>query len=68
MLFTTDIVGAARAPEDPHNIFLSEPLAPIMKFHTRANAFACASCYSILFYVMQVFKKALPVEGRVRYD
>ena len=35
MLFTADIVGAARATEDPHTICLSEPLAPIMKFPTR---------------------------------
>ena len=35
MLFTTDIVGAAHAPEDSHNICLSEPLAPVMKFPTR---------------------------------
>ena len=38
MLLPTDIVGAARAPEDPHYIFLSEPLAPIMKFPTRVVA------------------------------
>ena len=35
ILFTADIVGAARATEDPNNICLSEPLAPIMKFPTR---------------------------------
>ena len=34
-LFTTNIVGAVLAPEDPHNICLSEPLAPTMKFPTR---------------------------------
>ena len=34
----TDIVGAARAPEDPHNLCLSEALAPIMKFPTRVPA------------------------------
>ena len=34
-LFTADIVGAARGTEDPHNICLSESLAPIMKFPTR---------------------------------
>ena len=35
ILFTADIVGAARATEDPRNICLSEPVAPIMKFLTR---------------------------------
>ena len=35
VLFTTDIVGAAHAPEDPHNICFSEPLSLIMKFPTR---------------------------------
>ena len=34
MLFTTDIVRVANAPEDPHNICLSEPLAQTMKFPT----------------------------------
>ena len=34
ILFTADIVRFARA-EDPHNICLSEPLAPIMTFPTR---------------------------------
>ena len=34
ILFTANIVRAARATEDPHNICLSEPLAPIMKFPT----------------------------------
>ena len=33
--FTVDIVGTARATEDPHNICLSEPVTPIMKFPTR---------------------------------
>ena len=37
VVFITDIVGAARAPEDQHNFCLSEPLAPIMKFPTRAR-------------------------------
>ena len=37
ILFTTDIVGAARAREDLHNICLSEPLPPIMKFPTRVK-------------------------------
>ena len=36
-MFTADIVGAARATEDPHNICLPEPLAPIMKFPTRVK-------------------------------
>ena len=35
ILFTADTVEAARATEDPHNICLIEPLAPIMKFPTR---------------------------------
>ena len=34
-LFTADIVGATRATEDSHNICLSEPLAPIVKFPAR---------------------------------
>ena len=37
VLFITDIVEAARAPEDPHNICLSEPLAPIKKFPARVR-------------------------------
>ena len=37
-LFKPDIFGAARAPENPHNISLSESLAPIMKFNTRVLA------------------------------
>lgn len=32
--FTVDIIGAAHAPEDLHNICLSEPLALIMEFPT----------------------------------
>ena len=35
MMFTTDIVGPARAPEEPHNICLSETMAQIMKFLIR---------------------------------
>ena len=37
MLFIIDIVGAAHAPEGPHNSCLSETLAPIMKFPTHAQ-------------------------------
>ena len=37
VLFTTDTVEAAHALEDPHNICLSETLAPIMKFPTREH-------------------------------
>ena len=32
LLFSADILRAARAAEDAHNNCLSEPLAPIMKF------------------------------------
>ena len=35
--FTADIVGAAHDTEDPHNICVSEPLAPIMTFPTRGT-------------------------------
>ena len=35
------IVGAARATEDPRNICLSEPLAPILKFPTRTTVGKC---------------------------
>ena len=41
MLFTADIVGATRASEDPHNICLSEPLAPIMNFPTIRETSLC---------------------------
>ena len=34
ILFTANIVGAARATKNPHNICLSGLLAPIMKFPT----------------------------------
>ena len=35
LLYPVAIFGAASAPEDAHNICLSEQLAPIMKFPTR---------------------------------
>ena len=39
VLFTTDIFGATHVPVDPHNICLSEPLAPIMEI------FACVTVH-----------------------
>ena len=48
--FTADIVGATRAMEDPRNICLSEPLAPIMKFPTHDESRNISASYKPLEY------------------
>ena len=56
VLFTVDIVRAARATEDPHNICLSEPLAPIMKFSTGEQRVAAGITFEMTCHLLQLCK------------